>query len=64
MELLRLLLGKLDYYRGGFIFTHLEPLALSVVNGQQLIAFHVPGSGICGFTYIVSLMLLLGDYIL
>lgn len=57
MELLRLLVGKMDYYRGGFIFTYLEPLALSVVNGQQLKA------GICGFTYIVSLILLLGDYI-
>lgn len=58
MELFRLLVGNLDYYRRGFIFTYLEPLALSVVNGQLLKA------GICGFAYIVSLMLLLGDYTL
>lgn len=66
MELSRLLVTGMDYCREGFL-THLVPLALSrihcdIVDGHQLKALHVPGSGICAFTYVLPPMLILGNY--
>lgn len=66
MELTRLLVAFLGITaREGFLFIHLEPSArihCDMVTGYQLRAFHIPGSGICAFIYLVSLMLTPDDY--
>ena len=63
MELSRLLVAKLNYYRGVFLSTHLEPLTLSAGPWTAVKKKKKPSALLdTSFIYIVLLMLILGDY--